>query len=90
MRKRDKLKRWGSLGLGICLMTLSGCAASGVGRPAHCITKDETFRYTYIVAEKMAIFKPTTEGVPTQYTAFANRVDYLEGMCVGVNAYRGE
>jgi len=73
-------------------MNSSGCVTGRIvaEAPAHCVTKDETFRYMYVTAEKIAIFKPTEEGVPTQFFNLAGRIDYLESVCAGINAYRGE
>ncbi len=73
-------------------MTLSGCATGKIvaEAPVHCVTKDETFRYSMVIDEKLAIFDPTNAGVATRFVAFAERVDYLESMCRGINAYRGE
>ena len=73
-------------------MISNGCATSHIvsEAPIHCITKGETFRYNHIIVEKLKIFGPDKDGVATQFVAFANRVDYLESVCVGINAYRGE
>ena len=58
--------------------------------PAHCRTKDEWQGYIAVANSKVDIFMPTIDGYPTQHNRFADRVDYLESVCRGVNAYRGE
>jgi hypothetical protein len=57
--------------------------------PAHCLTKDEWPHYDYVAEQKVAVFKPDRRGRPSVHIEFADRVDYLESVCTGINAYRG-
>ena len=73
------------------LMMLSACRSVVVAEaPAHCRTKDEWAGYIAVAQSKVSIFRPDDEGYPTQHHRFADRVDYLESVCLGINAYRGD
>ena len=70
-------------------MTMLSCETFR-GAPKHCVTKSEHFLYADVVASKRAIHEYDENGVASKHTAYADRVAYLEGRCVGINAIRGE
>lgn len=75
----------------ICAMMSASCASkTPPGLPEHCDTKDEWPRYEEAAREKAVIHKPDENGVPRRYRAYAARTAYLEGVCKGINEFRGE
>lgn len=58
--------------------------------PEHCITKSEWPNFEEVAAEKKLVHEPRAQMDPTKFTAYAGRTAYLEGVCKGINAFRGE
>jgi hypothetical protein len=90
MRVNVKVKRSAiTLLVVTSLMMLTSCAGILRGKPKHCTTKEEWPKYWDIVVQKRAVHQVSGD-IPTQFVEYAARVSYLEGVCKGINAYRGD
>ena len=84
------MKRWLTLAVVICWTILNGCGSPSFGKPGHCKTKEEFPNHLKVAAEKIATHEPDSKGHATKKEHYADRSDYLESYCVGINAYRDE
>lgn len=91
MHESDKTKQSViTLLLAISTMMLASCTTVITGAPKHCTTKYEWPNYVTVAQQKLELHQPDKHGVPTKYAEYAARVAELEGVCRGINAFRGE
>lgn len=91
----SNVKRGLSFVLVVALLALPiSCAKPPAGEPpAHCTVIQEWPLRGEVAREMSQVFKPAKlDGIfrATRFPSLADRLDYLEAECIGVNAYRGE
>jgi hypothetical protein len=86
-----RTRPWLAVLAAICAAQLTGCLSVVSGVPSHCKAIDELHNLDLIDDQKMTIFSPNEDtGRATRFIDLAERIDYLEARCVGINAFRGE
>ncbi len=76
--------------ISLLLAPVVGCVNVVSGVPSRCLTIEEDPREEIITEQALMIFKPDEDDRPTRFAALADRLDYLEGRCYGINAFRGD
>jgi len=69
------------------MMIGGGCQGPSSGPARACIEKAAWARYGEVAQQKREIFAPDAQNRATRFVSAADRIDYLEAVCRGLNAY---